>query len=71
MVAFVSEADGCYIGENYLLENCSHYVGKNIVIRPTQCNQCYITFKGKNIEIHYYSQDEVMLYGEFESINIL
>ena len=46
-----------------------------ITLEPTlfECkiDQQIISIKGKNIEIHYYSQGEVMLYGEFESINIL
>lgn len=31
-------------------------------------NQQIISIKGKNIEIRYYSQDEIMLMGEFTSI---
>ena len=43
-----------------------------ITLEPTifECkiDQQIISIKGKNIEIHYYSQDEVMLLGEFMSI---
>ena len=44
-----------------------------ITFEPTifECkiDQQIISIKGKNIEIRYYSQDEVMLLGEFMSIN--
>ncbi len=44
-----------------------------ITLEPTifECkiDQQIISIKGKNIEIRYYSQDEVMLLGEFMSIN--
>lgn len=44
-----------------------------ITLEPTifECKiaQQIISIKGKNIEIRYYSQDEVMLLGEFMSIN--
>ena len=43
-----------------------------ITLEPTifECkiDQQIISIKGKNIEIQYYSQDEVMLLGEFMSI---
>lgn len=43
-----------------------------ITLEPTifECkiDQQIISIKGKNIEIHYYSQNEVMLLGEFMSI---
>ena len=43
-----------------------------ITLEPTifECkiDQQIISINGKNIEIHYYSQDEVMLFGEFMSI---
>lgn len=43
-----------------------------ITLEPTifECkiDQQIISIKRKNIEIHYYSQDEVMLLGEFMSI---
>lgn len=43
-----------------------------ITLEPTifECkiDQQIISIKGKNIEIRYYSQDEVMLLGEFMSI---
>ena len=43
-----------------------------ITLEPTifECkiDQQIISIKGKNIEIHYYSQDEVILLGEFMSI---
>lgn len=44
-----------------------------ITLEPTifECkiDQQIISIKGENIEIRYYSQDEVMLLGEFMSIN--
>lgn len=44
-----------------------------ITLEPTifegKIDQQIISIKGKNIEIRYYSQDEVMLLGEFMSIN--
>ena len=46
------------MGNNfYPLRNCESYVSQQI-----------ISIKGKNIEIRYYSQDEIMLMGEFTSI---
>ena len=61
----------CLQKKRILIKNYQFIITLEPTLFECKIDQQIISIKGKNIEIHYYSQDEVMLYGEFESINIL
>lgn len=58
----------CIQKNRILIKHYEHIITLESTVFECKINQQIISIKGKNIEICYYSQDEVMLLGEFTAI---
>ena len=58
----------CIQKNRILIKHYQLIITLESTIFECKMNQQIISIKGKNIEIRYYSQDEIMLMGEFTSI---
>lgn len=58
----------CIQKNRILIKHYEHIITLESTVFECKINQQIISIKGKNIEIRYYSQDEVMLLGEFTAI---
>lgn len=61
----------CIQKNRILIKHYEHIITLESTVFECKINQQIISIKGKNIEIRYYSQDEVMLLGEFTAIIFL
>ena len=58
----------CIQKNRILIKHYQLIITLESTILECKMNQQIISIKGKNIEIRYYCQDEIMLMGEFTSI---